>query len=78
MITAKRGAVNKTYRGLYNEYQGSSIKASFRRSIMSTIKGIRTRHAVTMNHIKANPDEQLYIGIPILKPDNCLVPSSLH
>ena len=45
---------------------------------MSTIKGTRTRHVFTMNPIKANPDEQLYVDIPKSKPDNCLVPASLH
>ena len=50
----------------------------FRRSHMGAIKGGRTRHVVTMNPNKALPGEELYIDIPKLKPDSCLVPGSLH
>lgn len=39
----------------------SELRPSFRRSAMSTIKGTRTRHVVTMNPNKANPGEELYI-----------------
>ena len=45
---------------------------------MTEISGIRTRHVVTHNPNKANPGEYLYISIPRLKPDVCLVPDSLH
>ena len=45
---------------------------------MASIKGDRTRHVVTMNPNKASPGEELYIDMPKLKPDSCLVPGSMH
>ena len=33
---------------------------------------------MTLNPNKASPNETLYIDIPKLKPDSCLVPGSLH
>ena len=45
---------------------------------MATIKGVRTRHVITLNPNKENPGEEFYIDIPKLKPDSCLVPGSLH
>ena len=48
------------------------------RSKMSEIRGTRTRHVVTFNPNKASPGEEIYIDIPKLKPDACLVPDSLH
>ena len=45
---------------------------------MSEIKGTRTRHIVTFNPNKASPGEEIYIDIPKLKPDTCLVPDSLN
>ena len=48
------------------------------RSHVSEIKGDRTRHVITLNPNKASPEEELYIDIPKLKPDSCLVPGSLH
>ena len=45
---------------------------------MTEITGVRTRHVVTHNPNKANPGEVLYITIPKLKPDVCLVPDSFH
>ena len=50
----------------------------FRRSHMAKVKGERTRHVVTMNPNKANPGEELYIDIPKMKMDSCLIPGSLH
>ena len=50
----------------------------FRRSQMASIKGDRTRHVITKNPNKASPGEELYIEIPKLKPDSCLVPGSFH
>ena len=44
---------------------------------MSGIKGNRTRHVVTLNPNSANPEEDLYIDIPKLNPNLCLVPDSL-
>ena len=61
-----------------NNTKESELRPSFRRSAMSTIKGIRTRHVVTMNPNKVNPGEELYIDIPKLSPDSCLVPGSMH
>ena len=54
------------------------LKPGFRRSQMASIKGDRTRHVVTVNPNKASPGEKLYINIPKLKPDSCLVPGSMH
>ena len=45
---------------------------------MASIKGERTRHVVTFNPNSAKPGESLYINIPNLKVDSCLVPGSLH
>ena len=56
----------------------SELRPSFRRSAMSTLRGTRTRHVVMMNPNKVNPGEELYVDIPKLKPDSCLVPGSLH
>ena len=56
----------------------SELKPGFRRSKTTEIKGIRTRHVVTFNPNKANPGEVLYISLPKLKPDVCLVPDCLH
>lgn len=50
----------------------------YRRREISTIKGTRTRHVVTLNPNKANPGEELYVDIPKTKANTCLVPSSLH
>ena len=50
----------------------------FRRSQMGAIKGERPRHVVTKNPNEALPGEELYIDIPKLKPDSCLVPGSFH
>ena len=45
---------------------------------MASIKGTRTRHVITLNLNKLNPGEELYVDIPKLKPDSCLVPGSMH
>ena len=50
----------------------------FRKSKMATVKGERTCHVVTFNPNKASPGEELYIDIPKMKMDTCLVPESLH
>ena len=44
---------------------------------MSEIRGTRTRHVMTFNPNKASPGEEIYIDIPKLKSDACLVPDSL-
>ena len=54
------------------------LKPGFRRSGLGSIKGDKTRQVVTMNPNKASPGEKLYIDIPKLKQDRCLVPGSLH
>ena len=41
-------------------------------------RGLRTRHVITFNPNTANPGEELYIELPKLKADSCLVPGSLH
>ena len=56
----------------------SQLTPGFRRSQMASTKGERTRHVVTMNPSKASPGGELYVDIPKLKPDSCLVPGSLH
>ena len=50
----------------------------FRRSHMSTVKGNRKRHVVAFNPNKVSAGEELYIDIPKLKMDSCLVPGSFH
>ena len=56
----------------------SELKPGFRRSKMTEIKGVRTRHVITFNPNKANPGEVIYIDTPKLRPDVCLVPDSLN
>ena len=46
------------------------MKPGFRMCQMSSIKGDRTRHTVTMNPNKALPGEELYIEIPKLKQNS--------
>ncbi|CAB3995054.1 Hypothetical predicted protein [Paramuricea clavata] len=53
------------------------LQPGFRRSHMTSIKGLRTRSVVTFNPTTISPGEELYINIPKLKPDSCLVPGSL-
>ena len=54
------------------------LEPGSRRSKMTEIRGTRTRHVVTFNPNKASPGEEIYIDIPKLKADTCLVPDSLH
>ncbi|CAB4001811.1 Hypothetical predicted protein [Paramuricea clavata] len=53
------------------------LQPGFRRSRMTSVKGLRTRSVVTFNPTTISPGEELYINIPKLKPDSCLVPGSL-
>ena len=53
------------------------LQPGFRRSRMTSIRGPRTRSVVTFNPTTIGPGEELYINIPKLKPDSCLVPGSL-
>ncbi|CAB3989099.1 Hypothetical predicted protein [Paramuricea clavata] len=53
------------------------LQPGFRRSRMTSIRGLRTRNVVTFNPTTIGPGEELYINIPKLKPDSCLVPGSL-
>ena len=50
----------------------------YKKTKMSERKGNRTRHVVSLNPNKANPKEDLYIDIPKLNPNLCLVPDSLR
>ena len=50
----------------------------YKRTRISDIKGNRTRHVVTLNPNKGNPEEDLYIDIPKLNKNLCLVPDSLR
>ncbi|CAB4031794.1 Hypothetical predicted protein [Paramuricea clavata] len=52
------------------------LQPGFRRSRMTSVKGPRTRSVVTFNPTTISPGEELYINIPKLKPDSCLVPGS--
>ena len=45
---------------------------------MAEIRGTRTQHVVTFTPNKASPGEEIYIDIPKLKPDTCLVTDSLN
>jgi hypothetical protein len=62
---------------MYNTTE-AELRPGFRRKSMSSIKGQRTRSVVTFNPSKISPGEELYIDIPKLKPDSCLVPGSLN
>ena len=53
------------------------LSNGFRRSMMSTIRGERTRHVVTHNPNSANPGEEPYIDIPKTKPSSCIYPGSM-
>jgi hypothetical protein len=53
------------------------LQPGFRRSRMTSIRGPRTRSVVTFNPTTIGPGEELYINIPKLKPDSCLVPGYL-
>ena len=50
----------------------------YKKSKTSEIKGNRVRHVVTLNPNSANPEEDIYINIPKLNPNLCLVPDSLR
>ena len=52
----------------------SELLPGFRRSNMSSVRG----NQVTMTPNKASSGEELYIDIPKLKMDSCLVLGSLH
>ncbi|CAB4005170.1 Hypothetical predicted protein [Paramuricea clavata] len=53
------------------------LQPGFRRSRMTSVKGPRTSSVVTFNPTTISPGEELYINIPKLKPDSCLVQGSL-
>ena len=55
----------------------NELLPGFKRSKMSEIKGDRKVHVVTLNPNSANPEVELYIDIPKLNPNLCLVPDSL-
>ena len=44
---------------------------------MASLK-VKEHVVVTFNPNKANPGQELYIDIPKMKMDSCLVPGSLH
>ena len=54
------------------------LKAGFRRMQKPSIIGNRTRHVITFNPNKAKPGEEVYINIPKLNLDLCLVPDSIY
>ena len=57
--------------------RSKELEPGFRRSKMAEIRGMRTQH-VTFNPNKASLGEEIYIDIPKLKPDTCLVTDSLN
>ena len=58
--------------------RSKELEPGFRQSKMAEIRGTRTRHVVIFNPNKASPGEEIYVDIPKLKSDTCLVPDSLH
>ena len=58
--------------------RSKELEPGFRWSKMAEIKGTRTWHIVTLNPNKGSPGEEIYIDIPKLKTDTCLVPDSLN
>ena len=56
----------------------TKLSAGFRRMQKSTITGNRTKHVITFNPNKAKPGEDIYIDIPKLNSDLCLVPDSIY
>ena len=54
------------------------LRDGFRRTNIATIRGTRARHVIILKPNKVNPGEELYLHIPKLKPDRCLVSGSLH
>ena len=58
--------------------RSKELEPGFRKSKMAEIKGTRTRHVITFNPNKTMSGEEIYIDIPKLKPDTCLVPDSLN
>ena len=54
------------------------LTPGYKRTRMSEIKGNQTRHVVTLNPNKTNPEEDLYIDIPKLNKNLFLVPDSLR
>ena len=52
--------------------------SGFHRSQMSQIKSKRTRHIVIQNPSNASPSDQLYIDIPKLEENSCLISGYLH
>ena len=56
----------------------TELSAGFRRMQESSIKGNRTRHVITFNPNKAEPEESIYADIPKLNSELCLVPDSFY
>ena len=57
--------------------RNAELAPGFRRYQEGAIKGSRTRHVVTFNPNRAGPGETIYVTIPRLGPDYCLVPDTL-
>ena len=56
----------------------TELRPEFKRMQKSYIEGNRTRNVITFNPNKANPGETIYVEIPTLNPDLCLVPDSIY
>ena len=54
------------------------IMPDFERFIMSEIKGQRTENTITFNPDRAEPGEELYVTIPKLNANACIVPNTLY
>ena len=56
----------------------TELSSGFRRIHKSDITGNRTKHVITFNPNKAKPGESVYVDIPKLNSDLCLVPDSVY
>ena len=53
------------------------IMSDYERFIMSEIKGQRTEKTITFNPDRAEPGEEVYVAIPKLNANACIVPNTL-
>ena len=53
------------------------LMPDFERFIMSEIKGQRTENTITFNPDRAEPGEEVYVTIPKLNANACIVPNTL-
>ena len=53
------------------------LTPEYRRINKSEIKGTRSVNTITFNPNKANPGEEIYVNLPKLRPNVCIVPNSM-